>query len=187
MIPLRDVIPSRTTPWIAASLVVMYVAAAATSAVVHAGWPSVIANVLPLWVFGETLEDRLGHSRFLGFILLGAAIATAAALWTNPDLPHPLVGATGGVASIIGGYLALFPRSRVIVLVFAGFFEDVVEVPALFLLALWAALHAVSLGPAEAMAMGRGVVAAQIGGLAAGAALVWPFRRKARFRPEWWS
>jgi membrane associated rhomboid family serine protease len=183
MLPIRDVIPSRTTPWVVIALLAAYATASAATLIDHPGWLAVPANLVALAVFGETLEDRLGHGRFLAFGLLGAAAAVAGWMWLAPAAPYAIAAATGGVACVLGGYLSLFPRSRVLVFVFI----DVVELPALIVVAFWAVLHAVALDPLEAARLGRSLFAAQVIGLGVGAASVRLFRRRERFAPTWWS
>jgi membrane associated rhomboid family serine protease len=187
MIPLRDVIPSRTTPWAAIAVLGGYVVGAAVGVLPHPGWWAILANGLPLWIFGETLEDRLGHGRFLSFLAIGAGAATAAAAWVAPDTPAALGVFTGAAAATIGGYFALFRRSRVLVLVYAVVIAEAVEVPALMIVATWVVLHAVALDPMESVYLARPLLAAELGGLATGAATVWAFRRRERMQPEWWN
>jgi membrane associated rhomboid family serine protease len=183
MLPIRDVIPSRTTPWVVIALLAAYATASAAALIDHPGWLAVLANVVALAVFGETLEDRLGHGRFLAFGLLGASAAVAGWMWLDLAAPYAIAAATGGVASVLGGYLSLFPRSRV--LVFVVF--DVVELPALIVVAFWAVLHAVAIDPLGAALLGRSLFAAQMIGLGVGAASVRLFRRRERVAPAWWS
>jgi membrane associated rhomboid family serine protease len=174
MIPLRDVLPSRTTPWIAflliASNLLMFGvqlagspdrtaavvralglapadfswAAAVTSMFVHAGWLHLTGNVALLWLFGENVESRMGHARFLLFYLLTGLAAGAAQTAFHPASLVPLVGASGATAGIIGAYMVLFPDSRILVLFFARLRLDLVEVPAVFFAAVWFALQAAS-------------------------------------------
>ena len=183
MLPLRDVIPTRTTPWIAIVIVGAYVLAAGGGVLPHTGWLSIVANVLPFLIFGETLEDRLGHPRFLVFVAVGAVVAVAAGAWVAADAPAALVVVTGAAATVIGGYFALFRRSRVLLFLFV----DAVELPALLILAFWVVLHAVSMDPIESQYLARPILAAQVGGMMTGAATVWALRRRERMRPEWWN
>ena len=187
MLPLRDVIPSRTTPWIAIAVLTASVAGAALSVLTHTGWAALLANALPLWVFGETLEDRLGHDRFAVFLAAGAGVGIAAYRWINPDAPIAPAAFTGAAAAVIGGYFALFRRSRVLLLIYAVVIAEAVELPALLVLAFWVVLHAAALDPIDSLHLGRALLAAQLGGLVAGAAAVWPLRRPERMKPEWWG
>ena len=187
MLPLRDVIPSRTTPWVAIVVLTTYGAGAALSVLTHTGWAAVLANALPLWVFGETLEDRLGHDRFAVFLAAGAAVAIAACRWVTPDAPIAPAAFTGAAGAVIGGYFALFRRSRVLVLIYAVVIAEAVELPALLVVAFWVALHAVALDPIESLHLGRALLAAELAGLVAGAAAAWPLRRPERMTPDWWG
>jgi membrane associated rhomboid family serine protease len=102
-------------------------------------------------------------------------------------MPPAIALATGAAAAVLGAYFALFRRSRVLLLIHLVVIVDAVEVPALLVLAFWAVLLAVSLDPIEAMHAGQALVAAQLAGLATGAAIVWPLKRRERMAPDWWS
>src|SRR5579871_2238349 len=164
MIPLRDVIPSRTVPVITVSIIVLNAAAwilelsmpseralnqfltiygvvpAAfrpvtlfTSMFLHGGWSHIIGNMLYLWIFGDNVEDELGHGRFIVFYLLCGITAALGQIVMEPTSMVPTIGASGAIAGVMGAYFVLYPRSRV--LTFIPFpFLSVVEVPAIFLL-----------------------------------------------------
>ena len=100
----------------------------------HGGWLHVIGNLLYLWIFGDNVEDRLGHARYLGFYLL---CGIAAAIGQGLISPAPMVGASGAVAGVLGAYLFLFPGSRVRTLVFLGFFITILQLPAIVVIGLW--------------------------------------------------
>ncbi|MEW6273771.1 MAG: rhomboid family intramembrane serine protease [Bacillota bacterium] len=138
----------------------------------HGGWFHVIGNMWYLWIFGDNVEDRLGHFRYLLFYLLGGIIGSIAHILTNPTSPVPIIGASGAIAGVLGGYFITFPRSRVLALVPVFFFLTLMEVPAVIYLALWFVLQlfngTLSLGGvANAVAWW-----AHIGGFVAGMVLI---------------
>ncbi len=115
---------------------------ALTSIFVHAGWLHVLGNMLFLWVFGNNVEDRFGRLWYLFFYLLVGVIATYGFALTMPNSTEPLVGASGAIAGVLGAYLVMFPRARVISLVPFLFFIPL-RLPAWIVLGLWFALQAV--------------------------------------------
>jgi membrane associated rhomboid family serine protease len=147
------------------------VLAVLTSLFLHGGWLHLLGNMLYLWIFGNNVEDRLGRPLFLGFYLLGGVVAGLAQVAISPDSTVPLIGASGAIAATLGAYLVLFPRARILSLVFLGFFYQLIEVPALLVLGFWFVLQLIdgvaSLGATNA----QGGVAffAHIGGFVAGA------------------
>ena len=185
MIPLRDVIPSRSTPGVTIGLIAVNAlvflwqltlpdaelehffmtnglvpaefswTAAVTSMFVHANAIHAISNLLCLWIFGDNVEDRMGHVRFLGFYLLAGLAAALAQTWADPGSMIPLVGASGSIAGVMGAYLLLLPHSRVLVLVFLVFFIDIVEIPAIIFLGIWFVMQ---------LLLGVGRTAAESGG-----------------------
>ena len=215
MIPLRDVIPSRTTPGvtiglIAANALVFLVqltlpadateaflrtyglvpahfmwASAFTSMFVHAGWWHVLGNMLFLWIFGDNVEDRMGHGRYLVFYLLAGVTAALAQTWADPTSGLPLVGASGAIAGVMGAYLVLFPHSRVLVLVFLFLYVDIVEIPAVFFLGLWFVMQLfLGVGRTVADVTGGGVAYwAHAAGFLVGVVGVFIFRQPQR--PQW--
>src|SRR5689334_22707084 len=165
MIPLRDVIPSRTTPYVTFFIIGINLAvfvhelqiqalsdsalerfyfsyglipasfswvSALTAMFVHDGWGHVAGNLWCLWIFGDNVEDRLGHGRFVVFYLAVGFIAALAQTLTEPGSTLPMIGASGAIAGVMGAYFVLFPTSRVLVLVFLFIFIDVIEIPAVF-------------------------------------------------------
>jgi membrane associated rhomboid family serine protease len=100
-------------------------------------------NLLFLWLFGNNVEDSMGPARFLGFYIAGGLVATGVQLALDPDSIAPTVSAAGAIAAVIGGYLMLYPRARVLTLVLIIFLFGVVEVPVLVMLGLWLAVQAV--------------------------------------------
>lgn len=108
-----------------------------TSMFLHGGWLHLLGNMLYLWIFGDNVEDRLGHGLFLFFYLLGGVAAGMTHILFNTGSQIPTVGASGAIAGVLGAYLLFFPRSRVVSLVFIGFFITTVEIPASFFLGFW--------------------------------------------------
>jgi membrane associated rhomboid family serine protease len=147
-----------------------------TSMFLHGGLWHLIGNMLFLHVFGDNIEDAMGHLRYLLFYLLCGAAAVAAQVATDPFSPVPVVGASGAVSGVLGAYIVLFPRGRIRSLLFLGVFGTVVMVPAWVQLGLWFALQIV-LGVLALGARGGGGVAffAHVGGFVAGMLLVWLF------------
>jgi len=158
----------------------------------HGGWLHFLGNMLYLWIFGDNVEDRLGHGRYLAFYLLCGWAAAYAHIWASPTSTLPSIGASGAIAGVLGAYLVLYPQARVVMLLPLGFFTQLVQVPALLFLGFWFLQQflfgAFSLGSPDA---GGGVAWwAHIGGFAAGLALVWVFarpRRRPPARDAWWD
>ncbi len=143
-------------------------------AFLHGGWLHLIGNMLFLWVFGDNIEDSMGHARFLLFYLLCAMAAGLAHALMEPASQIPLIGASGAVAGVLGAYLVLHPRVRVLVLMFS---RIPLRLPAWLLLSLWFLFQFVSLsitGGADSTAWW-----AHIGGFIAGMILIVPMRYKA--------
>jgi membrane associated rhomboid family serine protease len=108
-----------------------------TSQFLHAGYLHLGANMLFLWIFGDNVEDRLGHARFLRFYLVCGAAAAAAQILMSPGSTIPMVGASGAIAGVLGAYFLLFPTARIVTLVPMGFFWQTVELPAYLYLGVW--------------------------------------------------
>lgn len=143
-----------------------------THSFLHATWLHLGGNMLFLWVFGDNIEDALGHVRYLIFYLACAVLAGLAYTFMDPHSSAPLIGASGAVAGIVGAYLVLHPRVKVLVLIFA---RIPIRLPAMWLLGAWAlfqVFNVLAAGPDDMVAWW-----AHIGGLAAGALLVVPMRR----------
>jgi membrane associated rhomboid family serine protease len=158
-----------------------------TSMFLHAGWLHLIGNMLFLWVFGDNVEDRLGHLRFLVFYLASGLVATAAHVGFNAGSTVVTIGASGAVAGVLGGYAFLFPGARVLALVPLGFFIQTMELPARLFLGFWFVIQFFSGATALAVAGGRsaGGVAwwAHIGGFAFGLLVALVFYRRQRADP----
>ena len=219
MIPLRDIIPSRTTPVVTIALITINVlvflyelslgravdaftlywglvpaafswVTVLTSMFLHGGFLHVAGNMLYLWIFGDNVEDRMGHGRFLVFYLLCGVAAALAQTITAPDSVIPMVGASGAIAGVMGAYFVLYPKSRIVTLIPIFFFFQVIEVPAILFLGIWFLMQFLSgLGSIVSVASGStGGVAfwAHVAGFVAGLSGVVVFRRPERQRVEWW-
>jgi membrane associated rhomboid family serine protease len=112
-------------------------ATAFTSMFLHGSFLHIFGNMLFLAIFGPTVEDTIGRVRFTGLYLLGGLFALGAQVIANPSSTAPTLGASGAIAAVLGGYLLLYPRARVLTLVFIIFFVTIVEVPAILLLGFW--------------------------------------------------
>ena len=221
MIPLRDVIPSRTTPYVTISLIVINVlvfayeftldeprleefilyfglvpaafswVALLTSMFVHGGVLHAGGNMLYLWIFGDNVEDRMGHGRFLVFYLLCGAAAALAQTAVRPDSTIAMVGASGAIAGVMGAYFVLYPHSRIVTLVPLFVFIQIMEVPAILFLGFWFLLQFLSGVGSIAATAGEpaGGIAfwAHIAGFVAGISGVLVFRRRERQKVEWWN
>src|SRR6266446_2462219 len=176
MIPLRDVIPSRTTPYITITIIVLnalawlfevslphdvlnefltiygvvpaYFSAPTllTSMFLHGSWTHIIGNMWYLWIFGDNVEDRVGHGRFIVFYLLCGIAAAVGQIAMDPTSTLPTIGASGAIAGVMGAYFILYPQSRVITLVTLLFFWEIIEVPAIVLLGFWFLMQLFSAG-----------------------------------------
>lgn len=103
----------------------------------HGGWFHLLGNMLYLWVFGDNVEDRLGHAGYLLFYIASGAASGLTHILANPQSAVPTIGASGAVAGVLGAYFILFPRARVLTLVPIGFFITTVRFPAVVFLLLW--------------------------------------------------
>jgi len=148
-----------------------------TSMFLHGGWMHLIGNMLYLWIFGNNIEDVMGHVRFVIFYLTCGIVATLSHAVIEPSSTIPMVGASGAISGVLGAYLLLFPRAQVLVLIPLGLFTRTMYVPAAFALGLWFVMQVLSGG----MSLGRegGGIAffAHIGGFVAGMALIGVFKR----------
>jgi membrane associated rhomboid family serine protease len=144
-----------------------------TSLFLHGGWIHLGGNMLYLWIFGNNVEDRLGPVRFGLFYLFGGVVASATQVIVDPSSSTPVVGASGAIAAVLGAYVVLYPRARVLSLVFLGFFYQLLQIPAIVVLGLWFVLQLVnglaSLGATSAA--GGVALFAHIGGFVLGAAV----------------
>jgi membrane associated rhomboid family serine protease len=219
MIPLRDVIPSRTTPFVTIGLIALNVLAfgfelslspgarqvflrdygvvpadfawstLVSSMFLHGGWLHIIGNMWYLWIFGDNVEDRMGHGRYLVFYLLAGAVAGLAQVVVNVESGIPTIGASGAVAGVMGAYFVLYPRSRVLTLIPLFIFIEIIEIPAVFFLGFWFLMQLFSGAGSIAHTSGSGGIAfwAHVAGFLVGLGAVFVFRRPERQRVEWWG
>ncbi len=209
MIPLRDIIPSRTTPYITVTIIALNVMAwlfelslprdvlpvflqvygvvpgdfhaptLISSMFLHGGWSHVIGNMWYLWIFGDNIEDRLGHARFIVFYLLCGITAALGQIVVDPSSTLPTIGASGAIAGVMGAYFVLYPHSRVLTLI-PWIFLQVVELPAIVLLGFWFLMQLFSAGAIAVTASthGGGVAfAAHVAGFVMGMIGVFVFRK----------
>src|SRR5688500_12511887 len=146
-----------------------------TSQFLHGSLLHIGGNMLYLWIFGNNIEDRFGRLRFLAFYLGGGVVAGLAQVAIDPDSPIPTIGASGAIAATLGAYLVLFPRARVTTAIFLVFFFQLIDVPAVIVLAAWFILQLIdgigSLSVTAATAEGGVAFFAHIGGFVFGAAV----------------
>jgi membrane associated rhomboid family serine protease len=137
---------------------------------VHGGWLHLAGNMLYLWIYGDNVEDCMGHARYLLFYCACGIAAVYAQALSEPQSAYPVIGASGAISGVLGAYLLLFPRAKVLTLVMLPFFFTTLRLPAMLLLLLWFAVQLVS----DLGAHGGAGVAfrAHIGGFLAGMLLV---------------
>jgi membrane associated rhomboid family serine protease len=146
----------------------------------HGGWLHIVGNMLFLWIFGNNVEDRMGRVRYLLFYLVCGLLAGLAQLVTSTHSGVPNIGASGAIAGVLGAYLVLYPRARVLTALTLLVFFAVVELPAVLLLGAWFVLQLLdgSAGLVQSGSDGSGTAYfAHVGGFAAGLLLVWPLVR----------
>ncbi len=167
MFPLRDTQPSYSTPVVTVCIIILNIliflfqvslgdwgntqlvaeygliparwhfSNIITSMFMHGGWMHVLGNMWFLWIFGDNIEDIMGHAKYLAFYILCGVAAALAHVFFNPGSNIPTVGASGAIAGVMGAYIVKFPRSRIITLVFIFFFITTFEIPAVVMLAYW--------------------------------------------------
>jgi len=214
MIPLRDTRTSHSTPLVTIALIIINVAvflymftldaysqndfirqyalipaqfnpvAMITSMFLHGGWMHLIGNMWFLWIYGDNVEDVLGHGKYIAFYLLCGVIASLAQYAISPFSRVPMVGASGAIAGVMGAYMIKFPHSRIVTLIPIFFFWTTVEIPAVLILAYWFILQFFSgVGSIGYSQVSQGGVAffAHIGGFIAGMILVFVMRTRERY------
>jgi len=219
MIPLRDVIPSRTTPYVTVTIIVLNALAwffelalprdvlpvflqfygvvpadfsaptIITSMFLHGGWSHVIGNMWYLWIFGDNVEDRLGHGRFLVFYLFCGAAAAFGQIAIDQQSTLPIIGASGAIAGVMGAYFVLYPQSRVLTFITLIIWYEIVEIPAIVLLGFWFVMQLFSAGSVAITASthGGGVAfMAHVAGFVVGMVGVLAFRKR-RQPDAWWT
>src|ERR687891_1747022 len=156
-----------------------------TSMFMHGGLLHIAGNMLYLWVFGNNVEDRLGHGAFAAFYVLAGAAAAYAQALTDTESFIPLIGASGAIAGILGAYLVMYPHARVVTLVPIFYFLQLMELPALVVLGFWFVLQAFQGVGSLGTEVGGGVAwFAHIGGFAFGALVALLFYRQRPPQPE---
>ena len=214
MFPLRDTQPSYTRPYVTMVLIAINVlvflyeitldpwsrnafvatyglvpdqfswVSVITSAFLHGGWMHLLGNMWFLWIFGDNIEDILGHGKYLLFYLGCATVAALTQSWLTTDPRIPMVGASGAIAGVMGAYIVKFPHSRILSLVTVIFFFTTIEVPAWVMLIFWFVTQFFNgVGTiAYSHASGGGVAFfAHVGGFVAGAGLILLMRPNERF------
>jgi len=152
-----------------------------TSMFLHGGLMHLIGNMLYLWIFGNNIEDAMGHVRFIFFYLICGVIAAMSHAAFDPGSVMPMIGASGAISGVLGAYLMLYPRAHVLVLIPLGFFFWRMTVPAGFVLGFWFVFQLLS-GAASTTSIGSGNVGggvawfAHIGGFVAGMVLIGFFK-----------
>jgi membrane associated rhomboid family serine protease len=210
VIPLRDVIPSRSTPYITITIITLnalawlfelslphetlndfltvygvvpaYFSAPTliTSMFLHGSWSHVLGNMWYLWIFGDNVEDRVGHGRFILFYLLCGIAAALGQVAVDPNSTLPTIGASGAIAGVMGAYFVLYPHSRVLTLI-PWIFLQIVELPAIVLLGFWFVMQLFSAGTIAMTTTSHGggvAFAAHVVGFVIGMGAVFVFRKR---------
>ena len=146
-----------------------------TSMFLHGGWLHLLGNMLYLWIFGNNVEDSMGHARFLAFYLICGACAALAQAYAAPMSDVPMIGASGAVAGTLGAYLLLHPRARILTFVFLGIFWTFIRLPAVVVLGGWIALQFVNAIGTQPDTSGVAWLA-HIGGFLSGIMLIGVFK-----------
>jgi len=149
-----------------------------TSMFMHGGLFHIGGNMLYLWIFGNNVEDTLGHTRYLVFYLLSGIAAALAQTVVGPSSVVPMVGASGAISGVLGAYLVLFPGAHVTTLIILGFFFRLVQIPAMVVLGFWIVLQVLN-GLGSFGASGGVAFFAHIGGFVAGMGLLFLLRPRA--------
>ncbi len=154
-----------------------------SSMFLHGGLLHIGGNMLYLWIFGNNIEDMLGHFRFFMFYLISGIVAAYSHAIMASSSAVPMIGASGAVAGVLGAYLLLFPRARVHTLIFLGFFVKVVKIPALIVIGFWAIIQVVNGLLTQGIAAQGGVAwFAHVGGFLVGLLTIKLWLPKRRFR-----
>jgi len=157
-----------------------------TSMFLHAGWLHIAGNMLYLWIFGNNIEDRLGIIRFIVFYFLGGIAAAALQIIIDPTSRVPMIGASGAIAGVLGGYIVLYPRAKVQTLIFF-IFNQIINLPAVILLGVWFFLQLLNgFLSLDSGASGGVAFFAHIGGFIAGMVLIRLFTLGRR-PDDWWQ
>lgn len=152
-----------------------------TSVFLHGGFIHLGGNMLYLWIFGDNVEDAMGHARFAAFYLVSGILAAYANAAVSPESTVPMIGASGAISGVLGAYFILYPRARVVTLIPIVFYVQIVAIPAVFVLGFWILAQIVN-GLMSLGLTGGGIAwFAHVGGFFAGMAMVPLFRRRRRF------
>jgi len=153
-----------------------------TSMFLHGGWLHLIGNMWFLWVFGSHIEDAMGSAKFLVFYLISGVASAAVQFVTSLGSPVPTIGASGAIAGVMGAFLVLYPRVRVVTLIFIIVFVTTIDLPAAFMLIYWFALQLLSgLGSLTSVSQAQNIAwFAHVGGFLAGILLVRVFQSNRR-------
>jgi membrane associated rhomboid family serine protease len=142
-----------------------------SSMFLHGGLFHLGGNMLYLWIFGDNVEDLLGHAKFLVFYILCGLAASLLHILSTPNSEVPMVGASGAIAGVLGAYMIRFPRARILTLIWFGFFIRIVAIPALFVLGFWFILQLLFALPSIGSTSGGVAFFAHVGGFLAGMVL----------------
>jgi membrane associated rhomboid family serine protease len=155
-----------------------------TSMFMHGGLFHLVWNMLYFWIFGNNIEERLGHVRFIVFYLFCGVVAALSHALLSPGSMVPMIGASGAVAGMLGAYILLFPMAKVHTLVFLGFYITVIRIPALIVIGFWAIIQVVSGLISQGNAAQGGIAFfAHVGGFVAGLSTIklWQPRRSSKW------
>jgi len=148
-----------------------------TSMFLHGGWMHLIGNMLYLWIFGNNVEDVMGHGRFIAFYLLCGIAAVFAQALPDPASTTPMIGASGAISGVLGAYLLLYPHARVLVVIPFGFYFHTTRLPASWVLGFWFVMQLLSTVLAGSQ-QGGIAFRAHLGGFVIGALLIPLFKRR---------
>jgi membrane associated rhomboid family serine protease len=216
MFPISDIIPSRTRPVVTISLIALNTLAClyqlqlddalsrqlvwelgvipaqfsygdvVTSMFLHGDFLHFLGNMVFLWIFGDNVEDRLGHAWFALFFIGAGGAAAMAQVFADPTSLTPMIGASGAIAGVMGAYFLLYPQSRILTAVFLVVFLDVIEIPAIFFLGVWFLLQVLH-GAMSSGGEGGGVAFwAHAGGFAAGILVGLYMRMRDQHHRDYW-
>lgn len=151
-----------------------------SSMFLHAGWMHIIGNMLFLYIFGDNVEDRMGHLKYLAFYILTGFIAAFFQIATNLSSQIPMVGASGAISGVLGAYLLFFPKSKILTLVFLVIFVQLIRLPAVVFILFWFAIQLLSGIGSLSLSDSMGGVAfwAHIGGFIGGVIIAKSFQKK---------
>jgi membrane associated rhomboid family serine protease len=149
-----------------------------TSMFLHGGWMHLVGNMWFLWVFGNNIEEAMGHFRFVSFYLICGIIASISHILSSPNSVIPSIGASGAIAGTLGAYVMLYPRARVWTLIFLGFFVRLMYIPAGVILGFWIIIQFLNGSMAGRQDAGGIAFWAHIGGFIAGVLLVGLFKKR---------